>query len=120
MALLGSPSVRVNWKVILQPFLKDAAYFPQGLHRVFEMLQDRTGIDGVKRGRGKGQRTEIAHLETHVRHLVFLSKRPGPLDHAGLAIHPNNLARGHDLGQTEGDRTGAAAAVEERHAWLQV
>ena len=40
MALLGSPSVRVNWKVILQPFLKDAAYFPQGLHRVFEMLQD--------------------------------------------------------------------------------
>jgi hypothetical protein len=84
------------------------------------MLEDRAGKDRVKGGRGKGQRTEIAHLETHVRHLVFLGKRPGPLDHAGLAIHPNNLARGNGLSQAKGDRSGAAATVQEGHARMQV
>ena len=66
------------------------------------MLQDRAGKDRVKGGRGKGQITEITHLETHVRHLMFFGKRTGPFDHAGLAIHTNYLARGNGRSQAKG------------------
>jgi hypothetical protein len=82
------------------------------------MLQDRAGKDRVKGGRGKGQLTEITHLETHVRHLLFVGKRTGPFDHAGLAIHTNDVARGNGRSQAKSDRTGAAAAVQEAHTRL--
>jgi hypothetical protein len=73
----------------------------------------------IEAGLWQLQPVDVADLESHVPQTSVRSCRPRPLDHAGLEINPQHLARRHGGGDAQGQRAGPTAEVYHAHACAQ-
>ncbi len=70
------------------------------------------GEGRVEGGIGEGKLGYVADLEPDVQYAALGRQQASTLDLRRLEVEPDHLARCRRFGQPDGDRAGAASAVE--------
>ncbi len=80
---------------------------------IAQMEQQGVSKHGVEGGSGEGEIVDAGDLETGIAQPTSLGFRPCHRDLTLIEIDADDLSRHDALGQIEGDRADAAAAVEQ-------
>src|SRR5690606_35635979 len=96
----------------------DAAHLAEGADRVGDVLEDLVGVDDVERAVGEVQGVDVGDGELDV--VQARGVRAGLVEDGLGGVGGDDPAGGHALGEPRGDRSRAAAHVEDRHPRAQV